>query len=100
LFNQGINAIALLRTEEEAMKKLESLITARACDSIRERYVKQLKEAKFRVIFSIVTHKDAQKLSDNLPLFSRISLFRTLKSLQSMGVERGYSFIKDQTSTT
>ncbi len=98
LFNQGINAIELLRTEEESMKKLKSLIFEKASNDIQKEYIEQLAKEKFKVIFSIVTHKDTSKKSDNLPLFSRISLYRTLRALQSMGVERSFGFIKDKTA--
>jgi hypothetical protein len=43
-----------------------------------------------------VTHKDKTERSDNLPLFSRISLMRNAKSLQLMGVACRLSFVEDQ----
>ncbi len=55
-----------------------------------------LASGKCRVQFVIVTRKDPVHRSLNLPLFSRISLMRTLKALQVRGVERGYSFVPDQ----
>ncbi|MDR3640736.1 MAG: TIGR04141 family sporadically distributed protein [Humidesulfovibrio sp.] len=100
LFNQGINAIELLRTEDKSREKLKSLILDRVGCCLHGKYTDQLNNGKYKVIFSIVTQKDAGKKSDNLPLFSRISLYRTLRALQLMDVERSFGFITDKTSIT
>jgi hypothetical protein len=48
-----------------------------------------------RVLFAMIAHKDQAKKSDNLPLFSRISLRRNMKALQLMDVKGAFTFIKD-----
>jgi hypothetical protein len=55
-----------------------------------------IREQKCRVIFAIVTRKDAAGRSQNLPLFSRISLMRNMKSLQLMNMEVHYVFVEDR----
>lgn len=96
LFNQGINSIELLRTEEESKEKLVTLICDRVGNGAQQDYIAPLNNGKYKVVFSIITHKATDKKSDNLPLFSRISLYRALRALQSMGVERGYGFVADK----
>ena len=50
---------------------------------------------KFKVTFGIITAKDKSKKSDNLPIFSRISLMRVMKQLELMGIQREVILIKD-----
>ena len=52
-------------------------------------YIKTIEHDSSKVIYAIITHKDENKKSDNLPLFSRISLMRSIKSLKLMSV-RGW----------
>ena len=55
---------------------------------------------KFKVIFGIITHKNKDDKSLNLPLFSRISLMRCMKDLRTMGIESEFSFIADKSAQT
>ena len=55
-----------------------------------------VRDRKYRIVFGIVTRKDAAGRSRNLPLFSRISLMRAMKSLQLMDVRGSVMFIADQ----
>lgn len=95
LFNQGINAIELLKAEPDAEKRLRDLLSSKAKAAELPKLVKPLDEGKHHVSFAIITHKDPAKKSLNLPLFSRISLRRCLRSLLLMSVKGSFGFIKD-----
>jgi uncharacterized protein (TIGR04141 family) len=97
LFNQGTNAIELLRLESAALNNLKAVIKEKAAKSQYARLVAPLDSTLHHVIFAIVTHKDPKGRSKNLPLFSRISLMRNLKALQVRGVKGSFGFIEDKT---
>jgi uncharacterized protein (TIGR04141 family) len=96
LFNQGTNAIELLKVEPKAVEKLQELIIEAAAAGEAEGFLKPLAEGKFGVVFGIVTHKDQNAKSENLPLFSRISLMRSARWLKVSGTQCKFGFIKDQ----
>jgi uncharacterized protein (TIGR04141 family) len=100
LFNQGTNAIELLRLENTALKNLKAVIKQRAVKGQYAKLVAPLENERHHVIFAMVTHKDAKAKSKNLPLFSRISLMRNLKALQVRGVKGSFGFIDDKTPKT
>ena len=100
LFNQGTNSIHLLRDDEEARDKLKALVSASAPANAQEEFTSPIGEDKFKVVFQIITHKDADAKALNFPLFSRISLMRALKDLRRMGIEAEFAFIKDATPTS
>ncbi|MGX4768763.1 DUF6119 family protein [Bradyrhizobium guangdongense] len=100
LFNQGTNAVELLRAEEVAALNLEQLIKAKAKPEKVDALLAPLKAAKFSVRFVIVTHKDEARKSENLPLFSRISLMRNMKALQIRGIRGAYGFVPDAVAKT
>lgn len=50
----------------------------------------------FKVVFGIITHKDANLKSAALPLFSKISLMRNMQSLDLMRVPTAVTFIPDE----
>lgn len=96
LFNQGINAIELMRLEPQAVDKLEALIREVLADGDAGTMVALVRDRKCRIVFGIVTRKDPGGRSLNLPLFSRISLMRSMKALQLMDVPGRVIFIADQ----
>jgi uncharacterized protein (TIGR04141 family) len=96
LFNQGINAIELLRVDEEASDRLGTLVVEALGAETGAQAMSLLMEGKCQIRFAIVTRKDPLQRSLNLPLFSRISLMRTLKALHIRGIGRGYTFVTDQ----
>jgi uncharacterized protein (TIGR04141 family) len=96
LFNQGTNAIELITLEPVALDRLRQLIIDSAGDEDGAKFVAPLDNKKRKVLFAMVTHKDGAKKSDNLPLFSRISLRRNMKALQLMDVKGTFTFIKDE----
>ncbi|MDP3908352.1 DUF6119 family protein [Novosphingobium sp.] len=100
LFNQGTNSVNLMRSEQQALENMKALVGAGRPDPERDALVAPLANNKFRVVFGIVTHKDKADLSNNLPLFSRISLMRCMKELRRMGVDAEYCFIPDTSPAT
>ena len=87
LFNQGLNSVELLRIDEESKVKLNELTYNQFSDLVEK--------GNFVVVYGIVTAKNASKKSDNLPLFSRISLKRTIDRLKLMNIPAYIVFIKD-----
>ena len=100
LFNQGTNAIELLKLDTDAANRLKALIAEKASPHAAVGLVRPIDEQKYHVVFGIVTHKDKNRKSDNLPLFSRISLMRNMKTLQLMSVKASYGFIEDRALKT
>ncbi|MGR2681320.1 DUF6119 family protein [Chromobacterium haemolyticum] len=96
LFNQGTNSIELLRLETSALEKLEDLIRGKTNEDHANNLITRIKEQDCRVVFAVITSKDAVGKSLNLPLFSRISLMRSMKTLQLMNVPADLIFVADQ----
>lgn len=88
LFNQGMNSVELLRVSEEARENLKKMLSDVACHSV-------IDEGRYSVVYGIITGKNPAKKSDNLPIFSRISLLRAINHLRVMGVSGSIVFIKD-----
>lgn len=95
LFNQGIVSVELLKLEDRSVDELKLIIDEIAPENEKNSFKEPLGEAKFRVEYGIITHKDEEVKSENLPLFSRIILRRVMKHLQIMGIEARYGFIRD-----
>lgn len=100
LFNQGLNSIQLIRDEEQALENLKGLAADKAPDGQEAEFLEALEGKKFKIVFQIVTHKDKNDKSINLPLFSRISLKRTMKELRRMGIEAEFCFVENQAPKT
>ena len=92
LFNQGSNSARLLISEPKSREKFKSLIGDQYSSEYKDKIEKR---ETYDVIFVIITGKDSLKRSENLPLFSRISLRRNLKDLELLGVKAAYCFVKD-----
>lgn len=97
LFNQGTNSVKLIRAENEAMVNLTKLISSKVDKDVIDTFIAPLKTGQIRVAFGIITHKPKGEKSNNLPLFSRISLMRCMKELKVMGIDAEFGFIKDET---
>lgn len=95
LFNQGTNAIELLKLDQEAVDRLKAAVSDKVGNGSAVQFLQPIDEKIFHVVFGIITHKDKQFKSDNLPLFSRISLMRNMKALQVMSVRANFGFIED-----
>ncbi|MBY5777351.1 TIGR04141 family sporadically distributed protein [Rhizobium leguminosarum] len=97
LFNQGTNAIDILRSDEHAVEKLKVLISQKHGGVIPPEWNSLIDSEKYSVVYAIITHKDPKGRSGNLPLFSRISLYKAMRNLRARGVGRGFAFIADET---
>jgi uncharacterized protein (TIGR04141 family) len=95
LFNQGVNAIELLISEEESVDRLKRLIEEIAPAASLEVFIQPIDQKKRKVRFTMITHKDGRNKSNNIPLFSRISLRRSMRALKVMGVIGAFTFVKD-----
>lgn len=88
LFNQGLNSVQLLRSNEEARNKLKKLVK-------KDEMKASIDKGKFSVVYGIITNKNRSECSKCLPFFSRISLLRTLNVLKMMNIPVKVYFIKD-----
>jgi uncharacterized protein (TIGR04141 family) len=100
LFNQGTNSVNLLRSEPESMAKMKAIIADKVEPARLDEFQKPLDDDNLKVIFGIITHKNKEDKSKNLPLFSRITLMRCMKELKRMSIEAEYGFIDDQSPAT
>lgn len=96
LFNQGLNSIQLVRDSSEVLGNLKALAQEKAPTEREAEFLAGFDNDKYKVIFQIVTHKDKNPKSLNLPLFSRISLRRTMKELRRMGIDAEFCFVENQ----
>jgi uncharacterized protein (TIGR04141 family) len=96
LFNQGVNSIELIELEETSRNKMKQLVTDHLGENDQATYHGPLNHFDFRVIFGIITHKEPASQSDNLPLFSKISLMRNMQRLDVMRVPCALTFIPDE----
>ncbi|HAR49258.1 MAG TPA: sporadically distributed protein, TIGR04141 family [Smithella sp.] len=95
LFNQGVNSIELIKVEDSTKEKMINLVKENLNGNSAKDYIKSIEDDISKVIYIIITHKDENNKSDNLPLFSRISLMRSIKSLKLMSVKAAVCFVKD-----
>lgn len=95
LFNQGANAVEFLKLEPVGRQNLVTLINASPSTS-KIALIDPVDKLSFKVVFVIISKKDKAGKSSNLPIFSRISLARVMRSLQVMSVERAFGFVADK----
>lgn len=96
LFSQGQNSVELLKMESEAGDKLKELVKGKVPVENEAAYRAPVDSGSYKVVYAIVSKKDKAKKSKNLPLFSRISLMRSIKALKTMSVEAVYCFVEDR----
>ncbi|MFC0388053.1 DUF6119 family protein [Muricoccus vinaceus] len=94
LFNQGAVSVELLKVEPAASINLQNLVRA-AGGSATASLLAPILSEEYAVRYCIITTRDETKKSDNLPLFSRMTLMRTAKALKLMGVHRSICFVED-----
>ena len=75
---------------------MKSLVTEKLNGNDPVNYLAPLDSFYFRVVFGVITHKDKNQKSDNLPLFSKISLMRNMQQLDVRKVSSALTFIEDQ----
>lgn len=95
LFNQGTNSAELLILEPKCREKLKELITEQIGQNDLKSYCEAIDNINIKVIYGIITTKDPKLLSENLPLFSKISLMRCLKHLELMQIPSAITYITD-----
>lgn len=95
LFNQGVNSIQLLILEECCRENLKSLVSEKTNHENLTNFTSAIDSKNYKVEFGIITRKDPQGLSENLPLFSKISLMRALKALELTQTKGIITFIQD-----
>ena len=76
----------MIELEETSRIKMQQLVVDRLGGNNQATYLAPFEHFDFRVVFGIISHKDAAGLSDNLPLFSKISLMRNMQRLDVMRV--------------
>ncbi|TCN30067.1 uncharacterized protein (TIGR04141 family) [Kribbella orskensis] len=96
LFNQGANSAELLKSEARSRTKLQQLIKSQSKpnDPVIE-CQEAVAQRRYSVMYAIITNKEASEKSKNLPLFSKISLRRSLRTLDNMEVPVFCGFVKD-----
>lgn len=97
LFNQGTNSAELLKTEDDAPARLIARLRNKSKDNDDiDALIAPVAAGDYMVVFAIITGKDPNGKSLNLPLFSRISLARNVKVLHRvMNMPVRFGFIKD-----
>lgn len=97
LFNQGYVSIRLLKQESSSKEKIKEILKAKVADPVKmEKYSKAIDNDKnYQVEFGIITKKEAANKSENLPLFSRITLLRVIKDLEMLNVDVKVFYIKE-----
>ncbi|MDU6606278.1 MAG: TIGR04141 family sporadically distributed protein [Streptococcus salivarius] len=95
LFNQGSNSIELLLSEPQCSVKLLHLVNQKGSAPLTQSLQKGITQKAFKVIYGVITRKPQALASDNLPLFSKISLRRNFKFLELMRTDCKLTFIND-----
>lgn len=98
LFNQGLNAVELLRLEDASRTKIKALISERLGANDETRYHAPIDASEFKVTFGVITRRDKNQLSRNLPLFSKISLMRNMQKLDLYRIPTALTFIQDNSA--
>ncbi|WP_421566334.1 DUF6119 family protein [Ochrobactrum sp. EDr1-4] len=96
LFNQGVNSADLIQLEGTSQQKIKDLVTARLNRNDPAALLTPLDTFDFKVVFGIITHKNKDEKSDNLPLFSKISLMRNMQQLDVRKIPCALMFINDE----
>ncbi|NPU15163.1 TIGR04141 family sporadically distributed protein [Bradyrhizobium sp. 83002] len=96
LFNQGLNALELIRHEPASRAKMEALITAELNGVDPTSYIAPFVHSDYKIVFGIITHKDPAARSSNLPLFSKLSLMRNMQRLDFARIPCALTFIPDR----
>ncbi|MHC5308013.1 DUF6119 family protein [Bartonella sp. LJL80] len=96
LFNQGVNSVDLIQLESVSRKKMKALVTSKLNGNDPKIFLAPLESFDFKVVFGIITHRNKDDKSDNLPLFSKISLMRNMQQLDVRKIPSSLVFIEDQ----
>lgn len=89
LFSQGFVSVETLLGNTSSQEKLINLLTSK-----NENIKTLVEKKKFEVIYGILTTKDTTKKSDNLPLFSKITMRRYIQELEERQITANVTYIK------
>mgnify|MGYP003627906700 CR=1 FL=1 len=95
LFMQGTNSYELLVGEQESRKKFAELLKPHLADVQIDTILNEIQNGQMAISFVITTHKDVSKGALALPLFSKISAYRTLRTLNRYRIPARISFAPD-----
>ena len=93
LFNQGVNSIEIIKSEPLAKDKFQALLKEKMGGNNEAAYLSPVGKDEYKVVYAIISRKEKDKKSANLPLFSRISLMRSIKALNLMNVKPVFCFV-------
>lgn len=96
LFGQGQTSIELLKTEAEARDKIKIIIKGKLNGQDEAAYLAPIDNGPYKIVYVVISKKNKAGKSKNLPLFSRISLMRSIRTLRMMNIEAVYCFVEDQ----
>lgn len=99
-FNQGVNSLVLLVEQAASRHALAELVATKAGGKCPDDVREALDQLRFTVSFVILTHKAESGGSENLPLFSRLSLRRQLRAITRSQTPAHFKFVKDTTETS
>lgn len=97
LFNQGVNSLLLLKKEPDQKNKLYTEVSDRILNDqdLLKEFQEFINDDKtYEVEFGIITKKNGSKKAANLPIFSRISLYRAFKEFELLNVEHRIYYIE------
>ena len=97
LFNQGVNSLLLLKKETDQKNKLYKEVSNRISNDqdLLKEFQEFINDDKtYEVEFGIITKKNGSKKAANLPIFSRISLYRAFKEFELLNVEHRIYYIE------
>ena len=96
LFNQGFASAKLLKDAPETVARLENLLAGKFNAAEFQMAKTALETGKVKIIYAIISKKDAERKSDALPLFSRITLRRNIRNLIGMNYTVEVQIVKDR----
>jgi hypothetical protein len=96
LFNQGVNSVELITHEAASREKMEAIITQKLDGADPANFLAPFIHSDYKIVFGIITHKNAAGASANLPLFSKLSLMRNMQRLDFARIPCSLTFIPDQ----
>lgn len=96
LFNQGVNSVELITHEAASREKMEAIITQKLDGADPASFLAPFAHSDYKIVFGIITHKNAAGASTNLPLFSKLSLMRNMQRLDFARIPCSLTFIPDQ----
>lgn len=99
LFNQGVNSVELITHEVTSREKLKAIIVQKLDGGDPTDYLAPFEQSDYKIIFGIITHKAADHASANLPLFSKLSLMRSMQRLDFARIPCALTFIPDNSES-